>query len=126
MILKFRFVAVLFFTASTAFGFDQIYCESILNDWSISLTPTDKYSVLNSFNQNIKLSENQSEAFYLKNKKNELIAAIFPWNSLYIRKTALAQKDFDIKSAESLAGFFIQITDKKTKDVRDLSCRFTF
>lgn len=125
MKLSLTFVS-LFLVGTNAFAFDKLYCQSSLRDWIMTLTDSTKTAVMTPFNQQTTLTEAQSQKLIIKGINAETVVTIFPWNSFYVRIPDQTKKSYDVHVTESLSGFLLEITDKKSNLNRRLNCRFTF
>lgn len=107
-------------------AFDKILCQTQMQEWIVTLTEDNRTAVLNPNKQSITLTAKQSETLIIKDTDNNIVASIFPWNGLYVRKGKNLHGKYSISFSESKIGFEVEVTEKNSKFVRRLSCRFTF
>lgn len=107
-------------------AFDRILCDSQMQEWIITLTQDNKTAVLTPYKQSVTLTAKQSEILIIKDNNNKVVASIFPWNGLYVRKGKNLHDIYSISSSESSMGFEVEVSEKNNKFIRRLSCRFTF
>lgn len=115
-----------FFLVTEANAFDRLHCQSSLKDWIVTLADSTKTAVLTPYNQNTSLTEFQSQRLIVKDSNAESLVTIFPWNTLYVRVPGQTKQRYEVRSTEMPGGFSLEITDKNSKVVRNLKCRFTF
>jgi hypothetical protein len=107
-------------------AFDRMYCEANLNDWIVTVNESSKSAILTPLVRSKTLLERDSNRLFIKDDQNNLVVTIFPWNSLYVRKSATFSDKYTLKNSENNLGFTVEIIEKKTAKTRSLSCRFTF
>lgn len=113
-------------TLGRANAFDKLFCQGNLRNWIVTLNENNRTAIITPYKQSVTLTEQQSETLLVKNENNEVVATIFPWNSLYVRANKTLQNKFSISTSENNSGFEVVILDKPNNLSRKLNCRFTF
>ena len=126
MKFKLFFPVLILISTSQALAFDRLFCQGQLKNWTVNLTPDNRTTVITPYRQSITLTSQQSETLVIKNTNDQIVATIFPWNTLYVRKAKNLIEKYNITSVENNLGFEVEITEKSTKSIHRLSCRFTF
>lgn len=111
---------------NSAWAFDRIYCEGILQGWLLSASERTQDAFLTPYNGSVTLTEGQSQRLVLLDLDARVVLTIFPWNSVYVRLAEEQRTNYSTSFNETTSGFVMDVIEKKTKKSRSLSCRFTF
>jgi hypothetical protein len=116
-----------FIFCSHAFAFDRLQCESNLKGWVVSTSESANSVLMSEAKKSKTMTEDQSIKMNVLDSSGEVIATIFPWNSLYVKVPDHVRSKYTVNTLETSNGFSIDMSAlSPEKILRSLKCRFTF